>query len=96
MLYPLLIAAAIFYFAMSHVSYKYFERVKRAYFGDNFKRFKTGEVFEAILWPLTLPAFYKQMHQEIKAVKSGQDWADINIPPECRDSFRTEFMRAQQ
>lgn len=96
MLYPLIFSAAVFYLAMSHVSYKYFVRVRKAWFGDNCKRYKPGEVVEAGLWPVTLPVFYSDMRKEIKLVKQGYDWADFNLPPEKQESFRSEFMRAEQ
>lgn len=96
MLYPLIFAIVVFYLAMSHVSYRYFERVKRAWFGDHFKRFKPGEIFEAVVWPITLPAFYSSMRKEIKAVKEGRDWADVNLPENRRDKFREGYMRDTQ
>ncbi len=93
MLYPLIFSAVVFYLAMSHVSYKYFVRVRKAWFGDNCRRFKAGEVVEAAMWPFTLPVFYGDMHKEIKLVNEGYDWADFNIPPDRQEIFRSEFMR---
>jgi hypothetical protein len=90
--YALIFSTIVFYFAMSHVSYKYFERIKRAWWGVNIKRFRGGEIVEAVMWPISLPKFYLDMRMEIKAVNKGLDWADFHVAPEFREKYRKEFM----
>jgi hypothetical protein len=86
MIYMIIISAMVFYLSMAHVTYKYTRRIRNAYFG--FSDIQVSYFLLAMGWPVSLPAFYGVWRQEIKAVKQGLNWADLNVPEHMRDDFK--------
>ena len=93
MLYMIIGASIVFYLAMTHVTYKYTLRIKRAWFGDNVNT--TYDTALCFLWPISFLTFYLVFHSQIKKVNRGEDWADENLNESIREDFRNKYMRKE-
>lgn len=82
--------ALIIYTIGGLLTARFTRKIMEGYFGR--KTSNGTHVLPAMVWPVTLPAFFLMSKNEVESVKLGKDWADDNLSPEVQQKFREEYM----